>query len=162
MGSLGWWAQLGVGCYTQALLPGATPQLWASSSKTQGDSWSNGLNVLVPPTLCTDAHPLLTSRTTNGGKALENTVEWGGPSQWPGGPTWTPFAHSHHYPSQPWLCMGPTFAISLSPLAPARQRAQAAAFLTLRASLADCTGQGTAWLLSHIWGWQKAGHRGLA
>lgn len=62
----------------------------------------------------------------------------------------------------PWLCVGPTFAISLSPLAPARQRAQAAALLTFRASLADCTGQGAAWLLSHIWGWQKAGHRGLA
>lgn len=31
------------------------------------------LNVLVPPILCTHAHPLLTSGTTNGDKVLENT-----------------------------------------------------------------------------------------
>lgn len=55
----------------------------------------------------------------------------------------------------PWLRERPTFAISPSPLTPARGRAQAAALLTLRPPLADCTGQGAAWLLSHVWGGRK-------
>lgn len=49
-----------------------------------------------------------------------------------------------------WLCPGRTFAISLSPLAPARQRAQATAFLTFGLPLADRAGQGAARLLRHV------------
>jgi formylglycine-generating enzyme required for sulfatase activity len=54
-----------------------------------------------------------------------------------------------------------TFAISLPPLASACQRTQAAALLTLRPPLADCAGQGAAYLLGNVWGWQTSqGHRG--
>lgn len=128
---------------------------------TCGPTVMKSLNVLVLPLLCTHAHPLPTSGTTNGDKALDNRC---GERR---AITVAGRAHTDPVSTQPplplsttWFCVGPTFAISLSPLAPARQRAQAAALLTLRPPLADCTGQGAAWLLSHICGGQKAGHRG--
>lgn len=186
MGSLWWWAQLGFGCclrpsptvWGHMPCPGTSQveplcplhiQLWPRSSQTQRDLWSQSDEEPECPRAVPTLHPCSPSPDTRNykcGPGSEQQMQRGKGhhSGWQGphGPrfhsaTITPL---DRLVAGPWLCVGPTFAISLSPLAPARQRAQAAALLTLRPPLADCTGQGAAWLLSHICGWQKAGHGG--
>lgn len=120
-------------------------------------------SVLMPP--CTNVHPLLASGVTAGDKALGKRLSadgGGGHRRGWQGPHRRPLHSAVITLPNTRLCTGPTFAVSLSPLAPACQRAQAAAFLTLGPPLADRAGQGAAWLLCHIWGWQKASHRGPA